>query len=192
MTGAPNYSPEDVELLLNVMEVLVPLGLKGWANVKCTYNNQAIDLVHPHRSAKSLELKFKQLVKMMKPTGDAECPPHILKAHKINQAMNEKESTWDIDNEDIVDTVEATGLSDREGARVLASATGSKVSKKAESQFIAHCTAAGVHTGSSSQSHSCVASQGLLVNISTALDPTILKAHHEEHLVQALQANQIF
>ena len=39
----------------------------------------------------------------MKPTGDVECPPHIEHAHKIEDTMNNKAGSHDLDNEDIVD-----------------------------------------------------------------------------------------
>lgn len=38
-----------------------------------------------------------------KPTGDAECPPHVERAHNIETLMNEKASTRDLDDSEIVD-----------------------------------------------------------------------------------------
>jgi hypothetical protein len=75
--------------------------------------------------AKSLEAKYKQvhdyylnilyyltsefgskLVKTTKPTGDAECPPQVERAHEIEDLINEKVSTRDLDDAEIVDGAE--------------------------------------------------------------------------------------
>ena len=53
-----------------------------------------------------------QLVRTEKPTGHADCPPEIDRAHAIEVAMNEKAGTRDLD-EDIIDT-EALDTSDDE------------------------------------------------------------------------------
>lgn len=44
-----------------------------------------------------------QLVRTMKPTGDAECPPHVERAHQIEWLMNEKAGTRDLDDSEIID-----------------------------------------------------------------------------------------
>src|ERR1700730_114227 len=54
-----------------------------------------------------------QLVWTEKPTGHADCPPEIDRAHAIEVAMNEKAGTRDLDDEDIIDT-EALDTSDDE------------------------------------------------------------------------------
>lgn len=41
-----------------------------------------------------------------KPTGDAECPPEIERAHIIEELMNEKAGTRDLNNSDIADDVD--------------------------------------------------------------------------------------
>lgn len=43
-----------------------------------------------------------QLTKTSKPTGDAECPLHIERAHEIDNLMNEKVGTRDLDDSEIV------------------------------------------------------------------------------------------
>jgi hypothetical protein len=42
-------------------------------------------------------------VKTAKPTGDAEVPPHVECAHAINDLMNEKAGSHDLDDQDIID-----------------------------------------------------------------------------------------
>ena len=54
-----------------------------------------------------------QLVRTEKPTGRADCPPEIDRAHAVEAAMNEKAGTRDLDDKDIIDT-EALDTSDDE------------------------------------------------------------------------------
>jgi len=46
------------------------------------------------------------LVKVSKPTGDAECPPQVERAHQIEWYINEKAGTHDLDDSEIVDAEE--------------------------------------------------------------------------------------
>jgi len=50
-------------------------------------------------------------------TDDAECPPHIWHAHEINDLMNNKAGSCDLNDEDIVD--DALELSDDEDSKKL-------------------------------------------------------------------------
>lgn len=45
-------------------------------------------------------------MKTTKPTGDAECPPEVDRAHEIDYMMNEKVSTRDLDDEEYADVME--------------------------------------------------------------------------------------
>jgi hypothetical protein len=42
---------------------------------------------------------------MTKPTGDAECPPYIDRAHYIDTLINEKARTHDLNDEELADEV---------------------------------------------------------------------------------------
>ena len=46
------------------------------------------------------------MVKVSKPTGDAECPPQVERAHQIEWYMNEKAGTRDLDDSEIVNAEE--------------------------------------------------------------------------------------
>ncbi|KAG2064097.1 hypothetical protein BDR04DRAFT_1162947 [Suillus decipiens] len=98
--GMPNYNDDDVAALLDACMNCLPLGTKGWLAVEEEFAAWADSHDCPTHPAKFLELKFKQLVHTMKPTGDAECPPHIEQAHEIDFCMNEEAGTWDLNDDE--------------------------------------------------------------------------------------------
>ncbi|KAG2158680.1 uncharacterized protein EDB93DRAFT_1119747 [Suillus bovinus] len=127
-SGTPNYNDDDVAALLDACMNCLPLGTKGWLAVEEEFAAWADSHDRPTCSAKSLELKFKQLVRTTKPTGDAECPPHIECAHEIDFRMNEKAGTHDLDDDEFADEVINIGSDEDEPQR----ARTPKVSVKTE------------------------------------------------------------
>ncbi|KAG1902231.1 uncharacterized protein F5891DRAFT_1186810 [Suillus fuscotomentosus] len=93
------------------------LGAKGWLAVEEEFAAWADSHDHPTHPAKSLELKFTQLVCTMKPTGDAECPPYIERTHEIDDCMNEKAGTQDLDDNKFADEVINIGCNEDEPQR---------------------------------------------------------------------------
>jgi hypothetical protein len=59
--GASNYTLEDIEGLLDILSVHLPLGGKAWNSAGDEFAEWAEENGHPGRSVKSLELKFKQV-----------------------------------------------------------------------------------------------------------------------------------
>jgi hypothetical protein len=59
--GAANYSTEDIEALLDILEEQLPLGGKAWIAASDDFSKWAEENGWPVRTAKSLELKFKQV-----------------------------------------------------------------------------------------------------------------------------------
>ncbi|KAG1903317.1 uncharacterized protein F5891DRAFT_923479, partial [Suillus fuscotomentosus] len=102
-SGTPNYNDDDVAALLDACMNRLPLGAKGWLAVEEEFAAWADSHDRPTCPAKSLELKFKQLVHTTKPTGDAECPPHIERAHEIDDHMNKKAGTQDLNDDEFAD-----------------------------------------------------------------------------------------
>ncbi|EDR07680.1 uncharacterized protein LACBIDRAFT_327577 [Laccaria bicolor S238N-H82] len=84
----------------------LPIGGHAWNSAADEFAQWAEENSCPVRTAKSLKAKFKQFVRTSKPTGDAECPPHIECAHFIEDQINEKAGTWELDDADIVDAYE--------------------------------------------------------------------------------------
>ncbi|KAJ7348573.1 hypothetical protein DFH08DRAFT_959966 [Mycena albidolilacea] len=99
--GSANFNERDVTRLLDLIERLLPVGGKGWKEVTAKHNNWVARHDRPVCDIKSLEAKFKLLVKAKKPTGDAHCPPDIKRAKGIDHKINECVGTRDIGDSDI-------------------------------------------------------------------------------------------
>lgn len=127
--GAGNYAVGDVKVLLDLVERELPLGQRGWQSIHRSYVHWAHLHQRPVRTMKSLETKYKQvcccsshalpllimisqLVKHPKPTGDGYCPPEVLRAHGIEDKINERACTRDLNDSDFADGVTSdTGAS---------------------------------------------------------------------------------
>ena len=59
--GVHNYSSEDLDALLDILEECLPLGGHAWNSAGDEFNTWAQENGRPSRTAKSLELKFKQV-----------------------------------------------------------------------------------------------------------------------------------
>ncbi|KAJ6583233.1 hypothetical protein B0H10DRAFT_2235024 [Mycena sp. CBHHK59/15] len=88
-SGSSNYSKEDTKYLLDMVERELPLGGKGWKIIARKYKKWARNNGRPKRGLKSLETKYKQFLKIKKPTGDASCPPEVKRAHQIEELINQ-------------------------------------------------------------------------------------------------------
>ncbi|KAF8074799.1 hypothetical protein FPV67DRAFT_1408578, partial [Lyophyllum atratum] len=97
--GAGNYHPDDVTELLNAVEAELPLGQRGWLAIHRRYTKWAHKHDRPD-TVKSLETKYKQLIKTTMPTGDGYCPPDVKTAHSIEELINERACTRDLDDSD--------------------------------------------------------------------------------------------
>jgi hypothetical protein len=59
--GVTNYSMEDLDSLFDILQERLPLGGNAWNLVGDEFNVWAQENSRPSRTAKSLELKFKQV-----------------------------------------------------------------------------------------------------------------------------------
>ena len=59
--GVANYSTEDLDALFDILEECLPLGGHAWNSAADEYNAWTQENGHPSQTAKSLELKFKQV-----------------------------------------------------------------------------------------------------------------------------------
>ncbi|KAF9642068.1 hypothetical protein BDM02DRAFT_3193972 [Thelephora ganbajun] len=112
--GAANYCPREVEVLLDLVEDELPVGAKGWNTVGTKFREWTITTGRPARTDRSLEAKYKQLVRTPKPTGDGECPPEIECAHELNDRIQAKVSCCDLGDDEIADFKDGTDDSDNE------------------------------------------------------------------------------
>ncbi|KAK2459528.1 hypothetical protein APHAL10511_008470, partial [Amanita phalloides] len=185
ISGATNYSSADIDALFDLIEEHLPLGGQGWNSVGDTFNSWSQENGCPSRTPKSLELKFKQILKTSKPTGDAECPPHVECAHEINELMNQKVGSRDLDDEEILDNDTISIPSDEENVCPRATARQSGASPIAH-----HITNRVLHAVTPCPRRQV--GQEILNTISSALSPAAQQARSEEQNSHSLQATQLF
>ncbi|TFY80399.1 hypothetical protein EWM64_g3611 [Hericium alpestre] len=107
--GAGNYSQDDLGALLDYVEGELPLGQRGWERIHRRFVKWAHRHGRPERALKSLETKYKQLVKTKKPTGNGVCPPSVDRAHAIEDLINDRAGTRDLADSDFDDAGNAGG-----------------------------------------------------------------------------------
>ena len=61
LPGVANFSKEDLEIAMNILEELCPLGSKAWNTTMDIFNEHVRAIGRPVRTAKSLKNKFKQV-----------------------------------------------------------------------------------------------------------------------------------
>ncbi|KAI0059271.1 hypothetical protein BV25DRAFT_1840512 [Artomyces pyxidatus] len=98
-----NYNADKINVLLDLTEEVLPTGGKGWTVIGDHHRGWAEMARLRGHADKSLKGKFKQLVKTTKPTGNAECPPDVERAHYIDSLINEKVHTRDFGDSDLTD-----------------------------------------------------------------------------------------
>ncbi|KAG1870483.1 hypothetical protein C8R48DRAFT_770934 [Suillus tomentosus] len=92
------HARSDVKVLLDMVRQELPLGQHGWQAVYIKFGQWAKANGRPECKVTLLETNFKQLVKTMKPTGDGVCPPEVTCAHHIDQLINKRVGTRDLDD----------------------------------------------------------------------------------------------
>ncbi|KAK0489863.1 hypothetical protein EDD18DRAFT_1359204 [Armillaria luteobubalina] len=188
--GAGNYCSNDLDMLCDVLEMWLPLGGKAWNSVTDEFNAWAHENGHPTRAAKSLEAKFKQLVKTSKLTGDAECPPHVERAHEIEDLMNDKAGSRDLDDNEIIDVDNVHESSDEENIPVKKSTI--LVQPPIQGPIACHSATDYLTNSVNTGPHQCNNAQDILQNISSVLSPDAQLACSEEFLTRSMQTTQIF
>ncbi|KAJ7224204.1 hypothetical protein GGX14DRAFT_350570, partial [Mycena pura] len=94
--GSANFRKDDVGRILSIVKRHQPMGGRGWEKVTKEYNMWAVKHSRPEREWKSLKNKFDSLVKTTKPTGDAECPPEVKEAKRIDQMISSKSGSHSV------------------------------------------------------------------------------------------------
>ncbi|KAI9059358.1 hypothetical protein FKP32DRAFT_1606072 [Trametes sanguinea] len=88
--GSLNYSEDDLDALLDLVQEELPIGQKMWQRITDHFNDWARENGCPPRTQKLLKTKFESLARTPKPTGCAEVPPHVERAWEIEELINEK------------------------------------------------------------------------------------------------------
>ncbi|KAF0704366.1 hypothetical protein AaE_014974 [Aphanomyces astaci] len=83
-----NWCVASVDLMLDKVESILPMGKNAWTKVEVEFNTAAS--VFPHRDAESLKCKYQQLRNNPKPTSDPECPMDVRRAKRIARDIDNK------------------------------------------------------------------------------------------------------
>ncbi|KAF7349978.1 hypothetical protein MVEN_01299000 [Mycena venus] len=113
--GSSNYNKKNTKVFLKIAQKLLPTGPKGWKLVTTDFKKWAVKNNRPEGDVKSIETKYKQLLRKKKPTGDAHCPPNVKRAHRIERLINQKADTRelsDLEFDGIADAADTGGAGD--------------------------------------------------------------------------------
>ncbi|KAF7375532.1 hypothetical protein MSAN_00441400 [Mycena sanguinolenta] len=97
--GVPNYNKDDIKFVFYAVKKVLPQGERGWRLVEDTYNKKAVAAGRPERKMESIRTKYHSYLKKTKPTGDSERPAEVVRAYEIEELINNKASTRDIDDD---------------------------------------------------------------------------------------------
>ncbi|CAA7268225.1 unnamed protein product [Cyclocybe aegerita] len=191
--GAGNYTADEVDALLDFVEEELPLGQRGWQSIHRGFTRWAHRNDAAERTLKSLETKFKQLVKTTKPTGDAYCPPDIKRAHKIDGRINKRAATRDLNDSDFDDAVQLTGGSEDDDDNADDIPEAPKKSRKAASAGNRDIQNAIIRRPDPAvQRRSRSNNVDLIGKLANAFDPSVQQARDEERAQRSFQASQMF
>ncbi|KAJ7020963.1 hypothetical protein C8F04DRAFT_1274284 [Mycena alexandri] len=125
--GTSNFSKKATNVVLDLVQKHLPTGPKGWDHLSKTFNRWAVRKGKPERPGKSVENRYKHLLKHKKPTGDPHCPDEVKRAHRIEALINQSADTCELSDSDVVgaandDDDDDDGLSN-DSVEILASST---------------------------------------------------------------------
>ncbi|KAJ7325830.1 hypothetical protein DFH08DRAFT_710935, partial [Mycena albidolilacea] len=171
--GSSNFSKEDVTKLLDSVEKHLPLGQKGWKAVQSDFGKWASGSGRPECDVKSLETKYKLLLKTKKPTGDAYCPPEIKRAHPIEGLINHRADTRELSDSELDEGSDGS-------IEILnpPAAVRTAVARRATSPPL--------------RCKSRMNAPELVDKLSRAFDPAALQSRNDERAKQSFQTTQIF
>ncbi|KAF8512187.1 hypothetical protein JB92DRAFT_3143860 [Gautieria morchelliformis] len=116
--GAVKWRAEDFDGLLDLVEELLPAGEKEWLALYGHFVDWAEENERPLRSAETIEKWYKLLVCTSKPTGSAECPLEVERAHAIEHLIKNRVASGVVRDEDLDDEViEISSDDSRKAAR---------------------------------------------------------------------------
>ena len=85
--GHNNYTADELDKLLELVQGIEPIGAQMWADVAERYVDWAVLKGFPVRDQDALKQKFDRLANTQKSTGDPLCPPAVRKAKQIAHAI---------------------------------------------------------------------------------------------------------
>ena len=88
--GSLNDSKEDINMLLEFVSAVEPLGANHWTIVADRYATWAVENDRSPRDHDSIKNKFDKLANAKKKTGDPSCPSPVRKAKNVARAIQNK------------------------------------------------------------------------------------------------------
>ncbi|KAF8510398.1 hypothetical protein JB92DRAFT_2831591 [Gautieria morchelliformis] len=109
---------EGFDGLLDLVEELLPAGKKEWLALYEHFVDWAKENERPLCSAEIIEKWYKLLVRTSKPTGSAECPLEVERAHTIEHLINNRVALGVVCDEDLdEEVIEISSDDSRKAAR---------------------------------------------------------------------------
>src|ERR1700722_3124874 len=187
--GATNYTDDDLEALMDIMDEIIPTGEKAENSVAANFKEWAIANERPERDVKSLKKKFNALVRTEKPTGEGECPSYIDRAHHLYDLMDEKYMTQDVDDNDVIE------LSDSDDAttydKIFGKKTKNVIIKQEPGEANVAMTVSRRSQAATLPRPGKNTGNEFLKTISNALDPRIQASLAEDRTTRSIQTTQI-
>ncbi|KAF0712676.1 hypothetical protein As57867_004716, partial [Aphanomyces stellatus] len=107
------WTDPETTALLDVIELIKPLGSDHWEGVQSQYNARAAEegdwIV---RDVAQIRRKYKTLRNTRKPTGDPDCPIHVKRAKRIHAQIEARQSVLDFPLGSGDDSDEDEGIDD--------------------------------------------------------------------------------
>lgn len=122
-----------------------------------------------------------QLVRTPKPTGTGVCPPEVMRAHHIDDLVNERAGTRELNDSDFEDVAEKPDSSDEDK---------DDVKPDASTSHTAVARATRTEAPSTRRNARGAAAAELMSRLSTAFDPEVQKARDEERTNRTLATTQ--
>jgi len=97
LTRGANFSSEELDSLLELIEEVLPISATQWESVADLHRTRYPDAA---RTVDSIRRKFKQLHNKKIPTGNPICPPAVRWAKRLRTAIIELMDSSDINGED--------------------------------------------------------------------------------------------
>ncbi|KAJ7713384.1 hypothetical protein B0H16DRAFT_1621339 [Mycena metata] len=122
--GSTSYGKTELNHMFKVVGDVKPIGQKGWKKVEHKQNKWAKANGYAVRPPKAIENKFNGYLRLKKPTGDAECPPEVKRAHELEALINERVGTRELSDaesqsDDDSSDVEVTAVARRAPSPLL-------------------------------------------------------------------------
>ncbi|KAF8514752.1 hypothetical protein JB92DRAFT_3158898 [Gautieria morchelliformis] len=173
--GAANWTNEDITALLDFAEEILPAGKKEWGRMYELFVEWAKENRCPLRSLDTVEKRFKGWLRISKPTGNAECPPEIERAHAIEDMITTRVASGVVCDDDMDD--EVINISSDDCPKVVLTMK-TYVAKHVK-----------VEPESDGKGHmSSGALRGTLQNIARAFDPSVQAARDESRRARQFEA----